>query len=309
MNSVPAAWSLDLRSLPLWDRHARVFAAFDALREGALLTIVTDHEPRPLRLEFEQRYAGGFVWDQRQLGLGRWEVSLRRCPPAGDRLSFLRRCALLWDAGDETVRAFEQRASERSFKARDAIVEQDAQWPHLGLLRSGTLAAVIGSVTGRDQHLFDMLPGDTVGDIETLDGGRSLARITVTSELANVVLIPRGIVLSALLADGAFARKLAIIGAQRSRRLGAQLSTHAAHSAIARVAAAILPYAAPDAGLVPALEPLARITQIQLAAIAGTAKEVAARAVAELEAAGALERTQGRIARIDRAKLQSFVPE
>lgn len=51
------------------------------------------------------------------------------------------------------------------------------------------------------------------------------------------------------------------------------------------------------------------MTQNQLAIIAGTAKEVAARAVAELEAAGALQRTEGHIARIDRAKLQAYVAQ
>jgi CRP-like cAMP-binding protein len=182
-------------------------------------------------------------------------------------------------------------------------MEQDAHWTYLGFLRSGALSAIIGSAIGRDQHLFDILPGDTLGDIETIDGGRTIARIAVTSAVAHVVVIPRGIVLSASLADAVFARKLATICAQRARMLSSHLSTHVAYPAIARVAAAILPYAAPDEGLVTPLEALQRITQSQLAVIAGTAKEVAARAVAELEAAGALERTQGHIARIDRAKL------
>jgi uncharacterized protein (DUF2249 family) len=69
--------SLDVRSLSSWDRHARFFATFDALSDGTTLTIGTDHEPRPLRLEVEQRYPDIFVWDQRQVGIGRWEVSLR----------------------------------------------------------------------------------------------------------------------------------------------------------------------------------------------------------------------------------------
>ena len=49
------------------------------------------------------------------------------------------------------------------------------------------------------------------------------------------------------------------------------------------------------------------MTQAQLALTAGTAKEVAARAIAELEAAGAIQRARGRIARIDRCKLDAFV--
>jgi hypothetical protein len=49
--------------------------------------------------------------------------------------------------------------------------------------------------------------------------------------------------------------------------------------------------------------------QNQPVIIARTAKEVAARAIAELEAAGALQRTERHIAQIDRAKLQKYVTE
>src|ERR1035438_6476916 len=108
MNPITPARSLDLRSLPTWDRHARIFAAFDELRDATVLTVITDHEPRPLRLQFEQRYPDEFVWDQRQLGIARWEVSLRRAPPIPGRRAFLRRCALLCDATEETASAIDQ---------------------------------------------------------------------------------------------------------------------------------------------------------------------------------------------------------
>jgi CRP-like cAMP-binding protein len=120
-------------------------------------------------------------------------------------------------------------------------------------------------------------------------------------------LFPRGIVLSAMADDVAFARALNTICAQRTRRLAERYTDRHARTALARVAAAILPYAAPDVGLAPSLEPLRRMTQAQLALSAGTAKEVAARAIAELEAAGAIERARGRIARIDRRKLGAIV--
>jgi DNA-binding transcriptional regulator YhcF (GntR family) len=54
----------------------------------------------------------------------------------------------------------------------------------------------------------------------------------------------------------------------------------------------------------PANLPSLRLTQIATAT--GTVKEVAARAVAELERAGAIRRVRGRIALIDRAKLAAF---
>jgi CRP/FNR family transcriptional regulator len=303
--------TLDVRPIPTWERHGRIFSAFSDLRDHASLTIVTDHEPRPLRLQFEERHPNEFVWEQRNTGIGRWEVHLRRLPPAEETVvgqTFFRQCAILSSASEGTLRAFEQAASERTFDEGTSIVEQDAQWPYLGLVRAGTLSAIAGSSTGRDQNLFDFLPRDTFGDVETLDGGRTVARIVATSSV-RVVLIPRGVVISAMIADSMFARHLAAVCAQRVRALAAHFSAHVAHPAIARVAAALLPYASADAGLSPSLEPLQRMTQNQLAIVAGTAKEVAARAIAELEAAGALQRSQGHISRIDRAKLQAFVPE
>jgi uncharacterized protein (DUF2249 family) len=309
---IKQARTLDVRPIPTWERHGRIFSAFADLRDHASLTIVTDHEPRPLRLQFEERHPNEFVWEQRNTGIGRWEVHLRRLPPAEESVveqTFFRQCAIFSGAREETLRAFEQAASERTFDEGTSIVEQDAQWPYLGLVRAGTLSAIVGSSTGRDQNLFDFLPRDTFGDVETLDGGRTVARIVVTSASAGVVLIPRGVVISAMIADSMFGRHLAAVCAQRVRALAAHFSAHVAHPAIARVAAALLPYASADAGLSPSLEPLQRMTQNQLAIVAGTAKEVAARAIAELEAAGALQRSQGHISRIDRAKLQAFVPE
>ncbi len=310
MSQTRAVCRLDVRGLPTWERHPRIRAAFEALDGGTTLTIVTDHEPRPLRLQFDQLYPEQYVWLQRQLGLGQWEVELRPASAieARDSLgAFLRRCPLLCDAREATHRALEEVATERVFDGAATVVEQDARYPFLGLLRMGTVTAIMSSASGREQSLYDVLPCETFGDIETLDGGRSIARVIVTSASARIVCVPSGVVVSKMADDADFARALAAICAQRTRALAERLSDLGAQPAIARVALAILPYAPPDAGLAPSLEPLRRMTQAQLAATAGTAKEVAARAIAQLEAAGAVERERGHIARVDRGKLQAFV--
>lgn len=300
---------LDVRPVPLEERHRLVFTAFNALAGDAVLTVVTDHEPRPLRLRFEAMYPERFVFAQRQFGIGHWEIALRRASAAGglgDLAAFLHRCAVLTGARPETFAVLERHGGERVFRTGESIVEQDAHWPYLGLLRSGSLATVMASTSGREQKLFDVLSGETFGIVETLDGGRTVARIAVTSTVARAILFPRGVILSAMAADACFARSLTMICAQRTRRLAERYTDHHVQPAIARVAAAILPYAVPDTGLAPALEPLRRMTQAQLALTAGTAKEVAARAIADLVAAGAIERAGGRISRIDRTKLETF---
>ena len=300
---------LDVRSIPPPRRHERILCVLDRLAPGATLTVVTDHEPRPLRHKVETQRPEQFVFGQRHLGGAHWEVDLRRVAVAAGTSplgAFLRSCVAFADAADGTLAFVEERALERSFAAGATVVEQDAAWPYLGVVRGGTLASVIASAAGREHKLFDVLAGETFGVVELIDGGLTVARITVGPTAAQVVLVPRESVLHAMARDPAFAGALTLICAQRTRRLAERYADHQAQPALARVAAALLPYAPLEAGLAPSLEPLRRITQAQLALGAGTAKEVAARAIARLEAAGAIERVHGHIARLDRAKLSAF---
>ncbi|MFB6180004.1 MAG: DUF2249 domain-containing protein [Halorientalis sp.] len=43
-----AEQQLDLREIPPPQRHPKIFDAFEALDSGEALTIVNDHEPKPL---------------------------------------------------------------------------------------------------------------------------------------------------------------------------------------------------------------------------------------------------------------------
>lgn len=103
MTAKPAR-RLDVRLLPTWERHALILSAFAELQHHDSMTIVVDHEPRPLRLQFEELHPHQFVWEQRQHGIGRWEVVIRRMPAPSDTGSlahFLRCCPVLSGATDE----------------------------------------------------------------------------------------------------------------------------------------------------------------------------------------------------------------
>jgi uncharacterized protein (DUF2249 family) len=47
-----ASQRLDLREVPPNERHPKIHDAFSDLESGETLTIVNDHEPRPLFYEF-----------------------------------------------------------------------------------------------------------------------------------------------------------------------------------------------------------------------------------------------------------------
>lgn len=54
---------LDLRSLPRPERHPLVFAAFDRLALNESFVLINDHDPQPLRMQFEQMREDEMKWE------------------------------------------------------------------------------------------------------------------------------------------------------------------------------------------------------------------------------------------------------
>ena len=292
---------IDVRAIPTWERHPKIAALFDALDEGGELLIRSDHEPRPLRSEFERTRPGQYVWLQRMIAPDLWEVALRRVGG-----SFLQRCPLLTDALARTREAFEQAALERTFSRNEAIAEQGVAWEGFGIVRDGSVGAIITSPLGREHALYEILPGEPFGEVSALDGGVTVARYAAVSKTARVLLFPRSVVTEALAQDGAFARAMALLCAQRLRQSIERFSAQTSLPTVARVAAALLPHAGPQSGLQPVLPSFKSVTQAQLATAAGTVKEVVSRVLTELEQSGAIAREGGHIVRVDREKLTQF---
>jgi CRP/FNR family cyclic AMP-dependent transcriptional regulator len=296
----------DVRAIPQWERHARIFAAFDALDEESVLLIVSDHEPRPLRAQFEELYAGRFQWEQKEHGDGRWEARLVRCRDASDDrdvFALLRRTAVFRDCSDRALSELAYRARRSSVRRDRAVAEQGTLWPYVGIVRTGIVSAVLATASGREQGLYDVLPGEIFGEVALLDRGYLAMRFVAMTAGTVVVMLPAELVRALCARDRGVAARLEAIAAQRVRKILDRFGSNLARSATACVANVLLSYAAPSIGLERALEPLPRLTQNELALSAGTVKEVVSRALAELEETGALVREGGHIVQLDRAKL------
>ncbi|MGC8463664.1 MAG: DUF2249 domain-containing protein [Acidimicrobiales bacterium] len=74
---------LDVRRFAHGQRHDVIFTTFDALVEGAGFVLVNDHDPKPLRYQFEAQHAGCYSWDYLEAGPTVWRVRIGR--PAGVR--------------------------------------------------------------------------------------------------------------------------------------------------------------------------------------------------------------------------------
>lgn len=72
------ATSIDVREIAPHDRHTLIFDRFDALRAGETLELVNDHDPLPLRAQFEARSAGRFDWSTLEAGPDLWRVRISK---------------------------------------------------------------------------------------------------------------------------------------------------------------------------------------------------------------------------------------
>ena len=69
---------LDVRRFPHGQRHDVIFTTFDALAEASAFVLVNDHDPKPLRYQFEAQHAGRYSWDYLETGPEIWRVRIGR---------------------------------------------------------------------------------------------------------------------------------------------------------------------------------------------------------------------------------------
>jgi uncharacterized protein (DUF2249 family) len=301
--------SIDVRAMPARERHPRIFAEFDALADGRELLLTTDHEPRPLRGEFEQKRAGAFLWQQRCVGHRHWEAVIRKLPhieSANDAAELLRRSGTFAGTSEASIELLGHHARVARVRRNRAVVEQGIFWPHLGIVAAGTVQAVLVTPDGRELAMYEVFAGDTFGALALSDGGSSPLRYVARTERTRIVLLAADAVREVMRRDANVSNAIGALCAQRVRTILERFSAHAAQPIAARVAYALLAYASPEPGLTDALPPLSQMRQVEFAVAAGTGKDIVYRAIAELEDAGALAREDGKIVRLDRDKLTAF---
>lgn len=69
---------LDIRTVPPREKHPAIFRTFDALEKGEAFVLVNDHDPFPLRHQFEATRTGQFSWTYLQTGPVVWRVSIAK---------------------------------------------------------------------------------------------------------------------------------------------------------------------------------------------------------------------------------------
>lgn len=303
--------TLDLRRLPIWERASTVLERSDALESNGSFDLLLEFDPRALIARLEQLRPGQLAFRRRHVGEGEWRITLTRVhveqQPSSPAAAFSR--SPIFSTMSETSRErLLDAMMESTARKGQNIYPENSFCDSLGVLLEGALAVFVGAGS-RERLLFHLYPFDVFGEIEFFDGGLSIGRTAVLSKTARFATIPYATVNEIAAQEPEFLRALAARTAQHNRTLASALASQVSQPILARVANALLPYAAPERGLHPALAPLPTMTQAQVAASAGTVKEVAARAIAELERVQALRRERGHIRFLDRSKLLETIDQ
>jgi len=69
---------LDVRLLQPRDKHPTIFATFDALDPGKSFVLLNDHDPVPLRYQFQAERPDAFSWRYLEAGPEIWRVEIGR---------------------------------------------------------------------------------------------------------------------------------------------------------------------------------------------------------------------------------------
>jgi len=71
---------LDVRDIPHGQRHPRIFALYARLTPGESFVLVNNHDPKPLRREFQATYPEQFSWEYEHAGPTQWRVRIGYLP-------------------------------------------------------------------------------------------------------------------------------------------------------------------------------------------------------------------------------------
>lgn len=69
---------VDVRPLPPREKHPLIFGTFDSLPSGGKMLLVNDHDPVPLKYQFQAERPGQFGWNPLQEGPDEWRIEISK---------------------------------------------------------------------------------------------------------------------------------------------------------------------------------------------------------------------------------------
>ena len=217
----------------------------------------------------------------------------------------LRQTPYFADVSQSQLSAVARSAVERSYRRGDPVFLEGDSCEGLYVVKSGRVRVYKISPEGREQVLLVAGPGGTFNEVPVFDGSPNPVSAAAV-EPSNVIVLSRETMLGILREYPDVAEAVVQVFASRLRHLVALVEDLSFRQVTARVARIVMQSVSPHEGVGAGVGGRVRITQREIAEMAGTSREVAARALKALEEAGAIDVRRGDIQIIDDARLSAL---
>jgi CRP-like cAMP-binding protein len=208
-------------------------------------------------------------------------------------LEFLRQIPYFAGLTERELGQIRPLVHERSYPRGEMVILEDEPCEAIYFVKSGRVKVFKTSPEGREQVLRIMKAGDTFNEVPVFDGGPNPASVEALDPTSLYVLVAADLQ-SLMLELPAVARNVVRILASRLRHLVELVEDLSFRHVTGRVAKILLQNTRDAAG-----NGAGRLTQQQMATMAGTAREMVGRALKGLEQAGAIRMERGRILIVD----------
>lgn len=213
-------------------------------------------------------------------------------------ISILRQVSFCAELADEAVAALAAIAAPIERPSGTTIQLEGEPAEAMYVVAAGRVKISRISAAGREQVLNLIGPGGHFNTVPMFDGGPCPANAEAVGDV-SLLLLPRGPLLQVVDAHPPLARALLREFTGRLRHLVDLVDTLALHTVQGRLAGLLLEQAeAAERG-----EPVAPLTQADMAARLGTVREMIGRTLKSFEALGLIRLDRGAIALLDRAGL------
>jgi CRP/FNR family transcriptional regulator len=188
---------------------------------------------------------------------------------------------------------------ERSYQRGEIVILEADPCEAIYFVKTGRVKVFKTSPEGREQVLRIMKPGDTFNEVPVFDGGPNPASVQAL-EPTELYLLAKVDMQRLMREMPGVCINVTRILASRLRHLVELVEDLSFRHVTGRVAKLLLQHAAEPS----APNGAGRLTQQQMATMAGTAREMVGRALKSLEQAGAIRVERGRIVILDKDALE-----
>jgi CRP/FNR family transcriptional regulator len=221
-------------------------------------------------------------------------------------VALLQRVPLFNELSREDLEEISRVAVPRSYPKGVRVFHEGDRSDACYIVRNGDLRVTREHPDGRAIALATLGPGDIFGELAMLDGEARSASVEALSE-CQLLALPAADVRRLLKGSSEITVKLVVALTRRLRDANERIARQSFQTVPSRVAGVLSQLIAEEAPLERRDGVTIRMTQADLAQLAGTSRESVSRFLATLERAGVVHVGRGRVTVLEPRRLRAYI--